>query len=209
MSVKSAGAPGNGPQAARHLGVDLKRLYLQPGDPVRHVFRRAWGLGVVVECATSTLPGGTCLVRVRFMDGRVRCFENNLDNQSCGYYFGLRHYDDVGNDHPFGDGRRRRRNAAPPPLPSALLYALATLDPARQLAAPGEGADAEGLDEEPASGGGRAKPERIAPDAPGPPPPLVSAWRKGGPMMVQARSDGGGTSAGAPAARLTPRRRRS
>lgn len=41
---------------------------------------------------TSTVPGGTCLVRVKFEDGRQRTFSNDLDNQTCCYYFGVRKY---------------------------------------------------------------------------------------------------------------------
>ena len=50
------------------------------------------GEGTVVEEMTSTIPGGTCLVRIKFQDGRERTFSNDLDSQSCCYYFGLRKY---------------------------------------------------------------------------------------------------------------------
>jgi hypothetical protein len=180
--------------------VDHKRLYLHPGDPVRHLTQRGWGIGVVVECATSVLPGGTCLVRVRFMDGRLRCFENNLDNPSCGYYFGLRHYHDDGQPL-FGDGRRRR--APPPAIPSALLQALAAPDAGRALHAVGENGSDDDDDGDDGNGDGDlsaaadtedpavqlAPPERLVPAPP----------RKGGPMFVEAR---------AAEARLTPRRKR-
>jgi hypothetical protein len=38
------------------------------------------------------VPGGTCLARIRFQDGQLRCFNNDLDNESCCYYFGVRRY---------------------------------------------------------------------------------------------------------------------
>ena len=41
---------------------------------------------------TSSVPGGTCLARIRFQDGQLRCFNNDLDNESCCYYFGVRRY---------------------------------------------------------------------------------------------------------------------
>ena len=36
------------------------------------------------------LEGGTCLVRVLFADGQKRTFQNDLDNEQCCYFFGLR-----------------------------------------------------------------------------------------------------------------------
>src|SRR5690242_13427364 len=48
---------------------DGKRLYLRVGDEVNHRRYEEWGIGVVMECMTSSVPGGTCLVRVRFQDG--------------------------------------------------------------------------------------------------------------------------------------------
>jgi hypothetical protein len=45
-----------------------------------------------MEVMTSSIPGGTCLVRVRFQDGQLRCFNNDLDNQACCYFFGVRRY---------------------------------------------------------------------------------------------------------------------
>lgn len=66
------------------------RLYLRLGDLVTHRDYREWGEGRVIEEMTSTIPGGTCLVRIQFQDGRVRTFNNDLDAQVCGYYFGLR-----------------------------------------------------------------------------------------------------------------------
>ena len=69
-----------------------KRLYLRVGDQVNHLRYDAWGIGIVMEVMTSSVPGGTCLVRVRFQDGQLRCFNNDLDNEACCYYFGVRRY---------------------------------------------------------------------------------------------------------------------
>jgi len=66
------------------------RLYLRLGDKVFHADHEEWGEGVVVEEMTSVLEGGTCLVRVRFADGRQRTFHNDLDAELCCYYFGVR-----------------------------------------------------------------------------------------------------------------------
>jgi len=72
------------------LANDGKRLYLRVGDEVNHLRYEEWGIGVVMEVMTSSIPGGTCLVRVRFQDGQLRCFNNDLDNEACCYYFGVR-----------------------------------------------------------------------------------------------------------------------
>lgn len=69
-----------------------KRLFLRVGDEVTHLHYEQWGLGVVMEIMTSSVPGGTCLARIRFQDGQLRCFNNDLDNQTCCYYFGVRRY---------------------------------------------------------------------------------------------------------------------
>lgn len=69
-----------------------KRLYLGVGDEVNHLRYEEWGIGVVMEVMTSSVPGGTCLARVRFQDGQLRCFNNDLDNEACCYYFGVRRY---------------------------------------------------------------------------------------------------------------------
>ena len=69
-----------------------KRLYLKVGDEVNHLRYEEWGIGVVMELMTSSVPGGTCLARVRFQDGQLRCFNNDLDNEACCYYFGVRRY---------------------------------------------------------------------------------------------------------------------
>ena len=71
---------------------DAKRLYLRVGDEVNHLRYEEWGIGVVMEVMTSSVPGGTCLARVRFQDGQLRCFNNDLDNEACCYYFGVRRY---------------------------------------------------------------------------------------------------------------------
>jgi hypothetical protein len=71
---------------------EAKRLYLRVGDEVTHLRYEEWGMGVVTEIMTSSVPGGTCLARVRFQDGQLRCFNNDLDNESCCYYFGVRRY---------------------------------------------------------------------------------------------------------------------
>jgi hypothetical protein len=72
--------------------VDRKRLFLRVGDEVCHNSYDQWGIGVVVEVMTSSVPGGTCLVRVRFQDGKLRVFDNDLDSERCCYYFGMRRY---------------------------------------------------------------------------------------------------------------------
>jgi hypothetical protein len=69
-----------------------KRLYLRVGDEVNHLRFEEWGIGVVMEVMTSSVPGGTCLARIRFQDGQLRCFNNDMDNESCCYYFGVRRY---------------------------------------------------------------------------------------------------------------------
>jgi hypothetical protein len=66
------------------------RLYLRLGDRCYHVSREEWGLGSVVEEMTSTIEGGTCLIRVLFEDGSQRTFHNDLDSEMCCYYMGLR-----------------------------------------------------------------------------------------------------------------------
>lgn len=67
-----------------------KRLYLRLGDRVVHLDHEEWGPGTVVEEMTSTLEGGTCLVRVLFQDGTKRTFHNDLDHEMCCYGFGVR-----------------------------------------------------------------------------------------------------------------------
>jgi hypothetical protein len=55
-----------------------------------HASHEEWGDGVVVEEMTSSVPGGTCLVRIVFDDGQERTFMNDLENRLCGYYLGIR-----------------------------------------------------------------------------------------------------------------------
>ena len=89
------------------------RLYLRFGDRVYHDQREEWGLGAVVEEMTSTITGGTCLVRVLFDDGVQRTFNNDLDSAMCCYFMGLRREMTFDWDAP-DRGRRRpvRRLAA-------------------------------------------------------------------------------------------------
>lgn len=67
-----------------------KKLYLKVGDKVRHTRYYFWGSGKVVEESHSSLPGGFCFVRVLFEDGEERSFINDLDNECCCYYAGVR-----------------------------------------------------------------------------------------------------------------------
>jgi hypothetical protein len=83
-----------------------KRLYLRLGDKVLHRDYGQWGPGVVVEEMTSRVPGGTCLVRIDFQDGRQRTFNNDLDNETCCYFFGLRKLWD-GEDEVFSNPGQR------------------------------------------------------------------------------------------------------
>jgi len=66
-----------------------KRLYLRLGEKVLHRSYQQWGEGVVVEEMTSSLPGGTCLVRILFEDGQQRTFNNDMDSELCCCYFGV------------------------------------------------------------------------------------------------------------------------
>lgn len=68
------------------------RLYLRLGEQVSHRDYGEWGRGVVVEEMTSTISGGTCLVRIQFEDGNQRTFGNDLDAESCCYFFGIRKF---------------------------------------------------------------------------------------------------------------------
>jgi hypothetical protein len=91
------------------MGTNGFRLYLRLGDVVTHRDYSEWGEGTVVEEMTSTVPGGTCLVRIKFQDGRQRTFNNDLDAQTCCYYFGLRKYWSA---ESALDGPQRTRRAA-------------------------------------------------------------------------------------------------
>lgn len=80
------------------MGTNGFRLYLRLGDKVHHRDYGEWGEGTVVEEMTSTVPGGTCLVRILFEDGRQRTFSNDLDASVCCYYFGIRKFWQMGED---------------------------------------------------------------------------------------------------------------
>lgn len=93
------------------------RLYLRLGDRVYHDSREEWGEGAVVELMTSTIIGGTCLVRVMFEDGFQRTFNNDLNSEMCCYFMGLRRdiefdWEQVGRVRR-GAHSARRRLAAP------------------------------------------------------------------------------------------------
>jgi len=64
-------------------------------------------VGAVVEEMTSTVEGGTCLVRVLFGDGTQRTFNNDLDHEMCCYFMGLRR--ERGFDWEFDPERSGRR----------------------------------------------------------------------------------------------------
>ena len=93
------------------MGTNGFRLYLRLDDVVTHRDYREWGEGTVVEEMTSTIPGGTCLVRILFEDGRQRTFSNDLDAETCCYYFGMRKYwsIDAGDFAPVTRKRPTRR----------------------------------------------------------------------------------------------------
>jgi len=63
----------------------------------------------VVEEMTSTIEGGTCLVRVLFDDGLQRTFNNDLDHEMCCYFMGLRRERSF--DWDFDVQRAQRRTA--------------------------------------------------------------------------------------------------
>ncbi len=97
------------------------RLYLRLGDVVIHRDYAQWGEGTVVEEMTSTVPGGTCLVRIKFQDGQQRTFNNDLDAQMCCYYFGLRKYWSA--DAMLGATPARRTRRGPTALPAPRMKA--------------------------------------------------------------------------------------
>ena len=86
-----------------------KRIYLRLGDKVIHRSYEQWGEGVVVEEMTSSVPGGTCLVRIKFDDGRQRTFNNDMDNELCCYFFGVRRLWEMDLQSPPRSSRRLRR----------------------------------------------------------------------------------------------------
>jgi len=67
-----------------------KRLFLRLGDRVQHAEYEEWGIGAVVEMMTSVVPGGTCIVRILFEDGKQRTFINDMDSELCCCYRGVR-----------------------------------------------------------------------------------------------------------------------
>ncbi|MBI4691044.1 MAG: DUF3553 domain-containing protein [Nitrospirae bacterium] len=67
-----------------------RRIYLRVGDKVEHLRYQVWGFGDVVEEKHSSLDGGFCLVRILFEDGIERSFINDMDNEACCYYAGIR-----------------------------------------------------------------------------------------------------------------------
>ncbi|MCI4625012.1 MAG: DUF3553 domain-containing protein [Candidatus Magnetoovum sp. WYHC-5] len=67
-----------------------KRLYLKLGDRVKHLNNKGWGTGEVIEEKNSALAGGFCFVKIAFQDGQHRLFINDMDNQCCCYYSGIR-----------------------------------------------------------------------------------------------------------------------
>jgi len=82
--------PGAGSQEAVPEQRLDGRIYLRVGDEVNHRRYPQWGRGVVIEERASSLRGGLCMARVMFTDGQERSFINNLDDQNCCYYAGLR-----------------------------------------------------------------------------------------------------------------------
>ena len=86
-----------------------KRIYLRLGDKVIHRSHEEWGEGAVVEEMTSSVPGGTCLVRIMFDDGRQRTFNNDLENELCCYFFGVRRLWQMDLEAPAESARPSRR----------------------------------------------------------------------------------------------------
>ena len=64
------------------------------------------------EFLVEAQSGGTCIVRVKFEDGRQRTFINDLDAEMCCYYFGLRKYW-AGDELFEGPRRRSTKRSAP------------------------------------------------------------------------------------------------
>ncbi len=67
-----------------------RRLYLRVGDRVKHIRYHYWGEGVVIEEKHSVMEGGFSFVKILFEDGEERLFINDLDNECCCYYAGIR-----------------------------------------------------------------------------------------------------------------------
>ncbi|MEK6693528.1 MAG: DUF3553 domain-containing protein [Nitrospirota bacterium] len=70
--------------------MNQNRIYIKLGNSVAHMKYPEWGKGTVIEEKHSILSGGLCFVRIVFQDGIERSFINDLDNEGCCYYFGLR-----------------------------------------------------------------------------------------------------------------------
>ncbi|NQY90032.1 MAG: DUF3553 domain-containing protein [Deltaproteobacteria bacterium] len=83
------------------------RQFLRLGDRVWQDYREDWGNGVVVEVMTSTIIGGTCLVRIIFEDGHQRTFNNDLNSEMCCARMGMCR------EHVFGRGRDRSGSRRP------------------------------------------------------------------------------------------------
>ena len=60
--------------------------------PGQTVLEAAEGCGLRIPTACRQGLCGTCLVRILFEDGRQRTFGNDLDAETCCYYFGMRKY---------------------------------------------------------------------------------------------------------------------
>jgi len=69
---------------------EIRRLYLQVGDQVIHRRFPGWGYGVVVEERNSQVLGGSSYVKIAFVDGSTRVFDNNFANSCCCYHAGIR-----------------------------------------------------------------------------------------------------------------------
>jgi len=67
-----------------------KRLFLKVGDKVRHTVKSAWGEGKVIEEKHSSLAGGFCIVKILFEDGKERSFINDMENECCCCYAGIK-----------------------------------------------------------------------------------------------------------------------
>ncbi len=66
------------------------RVYLRLGEKVYNAYHEEWGTGSVVEEMTSTVIGGTALVRIFFEDGHQRTFNNDLNHEMCCAFMGIR-----------------------------------------------------------------------------------------------------------------------
>ena len=66
------------------------RRYLRIGDIVVHRRYPHWGASKVIEEQFSRLEGGFCMVRILFDDKIERAFINDLDNECCCYFAGIR-----------------------------------------------------------------------------------------------------------------------